>query len=135
MDCQDAKEKLLESYESVLSDDSQRQLERHLTACPNCAGLSALLNKIDVELKEAITAPRLSPGFRAALRARIDRQPRGLWTTWLPDVAYLAGSGAAILCCVLLLPFPASSVLWIGALIVTTGYSFQTLLLSSAEEL
>jgi anti-sigma factor RsiW len=135
MDCQDAKEKLLESYESALSDDLQGQLESHLTTCPTCAQFGELLNRIHVQLKEAITAPRLSPGFRAALQARIDRQPRGLWTHWLPDVAYLAGSGAAILCCVFLLPFPASSVLWIGALIAATGYSFQTLLLSSAEEL
>ena len=135
MDCQDAKEKLLESYESELSGESKRQLERHLAACPNCVGFAASLNKIDVQLKEAIRAPRLSPGFRAALRARIDRQPRGLWTDRLPDVAYLACSGAAILCCLFLLPFPASSVLWIGALIAATGYSFQTLLFSSVEEL
>ena len=135
MDCQDAKEKLLESYESALSGESKRELERHLTACPHCAEFGALLNKIDAQLKGAITAPRLDPGFRAALRARIDRQPRRLWAHWLPDVAYLAGSGATILCCVFLLPFPASSVLWIGALIATTGYSFQTLLLSSVEEL
>jgi anti-sigma factor RsiW len=135
MDCQDAKEKLLESLEGALSADGKRQLERHLIACPNCAEFGELLNKIDVQLKEAITAPRLSPGFRAALRARIDRQPRGLWRHWLPDVAYLVGSGAAILCCVFLLPFPASSVLWIGSLIAATGYSVQTLLLSSLEEL
>jgi anti-sigma factor RsiW len=135
MDCQEAKEKLLESFDGALSPDDSRQLERHLIACPNCAEFGESLNSLDVQLKEAITAPRLGPGFRAALRARIDRQPRRLWAHWLPDVAYLAGSGAAILCCVFLLPFPASAVLWIGSLIAVTGYSFQTLLLSSLEEL
>jgi len=135
MDCQDAREKLLESFEGALSAEGKRQLERHLIACPNCAEFGELLNKIDVSLEEAITAPRLGPGFRAALRARIDRQPRRLWAHWLPDVAYLAGSGAAILWCVVLLPFPASAVLWIGALMAAITYSFQALLFSSLEEL
>jgi anti-sigma factor RsiW len=135
MDCQDAKEKLLESYDGALSPDDSRQLERHLIACPNCAEFGELLNALDVQLKEAITAPRLSPGFRAALQTRIGRQPPGLWTHWLPDVAYLAGSGAAILWCVVLLPFPASAVLWIGALMAAITYSFQALLFSSLEEL
>lgn len=135
MDCRDAQQKLLESFESTLPADGKRDLERHLVACHDCAEFGELLNKIDVHLKEVITAPRLSPGFRAALRARIDRQPRGLWTHWLPDVAYLAGSGAALLCCILLLPFSASSVFWIGTVIAATGYSLQTLLVSSLEEL
>ena len=135
MDCQEAKEKLLESFDGGLSADDSRQLARHLCACPNCAGFGELLKTLDLQLKEAITSPRLSPGFRAALRSRIDRQPRRLWTHWLPDVAYFAASGAAILWCVVLLPFPASAVLWIGALTAATGYSFQALLLSSLEEL
>lgn len=135
MDCQDAQEKLLESFEGALSLDDWRQLEMHLIACPDCARFAELLKTLDLQLKQAITAPRLSPGFRAALQARIDRQPRGLWTHWLPDVAYLAASAAATLWCVVLLPFPASSVLWIGTLIAATGYSFQALLFSALEEL
>jgi len=134
MDCQEAKEKLLESSERALCPDDSRQLERHLIACPDCAEFGKLVKKVDAQLKEAITVPRLSPGFRAALQARVDRQPHGLWMNWLPDVAYLAGSGAAILCCAFLLPFPVPSVLWAGALIAATGYSFQALLLSSLEE-
>ena len=43
MDCQDAKEKLLESLEGALSADGKRQLERHLIACPNCAEFGELL--------------------------------------------------------------------------------------------
>jgi len=135
MDCQDAQEKLLESFDGALSPEDGRQLEKHLIACPGCAQFGELLNALDLRLKEAIRAPRLSPRFRAALQTRIDRRPRGLWTHWLPDVAYLVGSGAGILCCVYLLPFSASSVLWIGTLVAAIGYSFQTLLLSSLEEL
>ena len=135
MDCQDAQEKLLESFDGALSPDDSRQLESHLAACPNCVEFGELLKALDLQLKESIMAPRLSPGFRAALKARIDRQPRGLWTHWLPDVAYLAASAAAILWCVVLLPFPASAVLWIGALITALSYSFQALLFSSLGEL
>src|SRR5208337_2150920 len=107
MDCQHAKEKLLESFDGALAADDSQQLEGHLLACSNCAEFGELLSAVDVQLKEAITAPRLSPGFRAALHARIGRRRRGLWVHWLPDVAYLAGSSAAILCCVFLLPLPA----------------------------
>jgi anti-sigma factor RsiW len=135
MDCQHAKEKLLESFDGALSADDSRQLERHLAACPNCTEFGNLLSELDLQLKEAITGPRLSPGFRAALQTRIDRQPRGLWMHWLPEAAYLAGSAAAILWCVVLLPFPASAVLWTGALIAAASYSFQALLFSSLEEL
>jgi anti-sigma factor RsiW len=134
MNCQDAQEKLLESFDGALSPADSRQLERHLAACPNCAEFGELLNALDLQLKQAIPAPRLSPGFRAALLARIDRQPRRLWTHWLPDVAFLAGSAAAILWCAVLLPSPASAVLWIGALIAAISYSFQALLFSSLEE-
>jgi len=135
MDCQDAQEKLLERFDGALSPDDNLQLEKHLVACPNCARFSKSLNALDLQLKEVITAPRMSPGFRAALQAQIDRQARRRWTHWLPDVTYLAVSGAAILCCVVLLPCPASAVLWVGTLITAVGYSLQALLFSSLEEL
>jgi anti-sigma factor RsiW len=135
MDCQDAKEKLLESFDGALSPDDRRRLESHLAACPECAEFNNLLHALDVGLKEAITAPRLSAGFRTGLQAKIERHSRELWLDWLPDAAYLAGSVAAIVYCVFLLPLPASVVLWIGTLIAATGYSMQALLLGSLEEI
>jgi anti-sigma factor RsiW len=134
MDCRDAKEKLLESFDGALSPDDRHQLESHLAACPECTEFNNLLNALDVGLREAITAPRLSAGFRTALQAKIERQSRGLWLDWLPDAAYVAGSVAAIVYCVFLLPYPASVVLWIGVLTAAIGYSFQALLLGYMEE-
>jgi len=135
MNCQDAQEKLLESFDGALSPDDRCRLESHLVACSKCTEFSNLLNALDVGLKEAITAPRLSAGFRTALQAKIERHPRELWLDWLPDAAYVAGSMAAIVYCVFLLPLPVSAVLWIGTLIAATGYSFQALLLGSLEEM
>jgi len=135
MDCLDAKGKLLESFDGPLSPDDHGRLETHLAACPECTEFNNLLNALDVRLKEAITAPRLSGGFRTALQAKIERHSHELWLDWLPDAAYVAGSVAAIVYCVFLLPFPASVVLWIGVLTAAIGYSFQALLLGSLEEM
>jgi len=135
MDCQDAKEKLLESFDGALSPDDRRRLESHLAACPECTEFNNSLHALDVRLKEAITSPRLSAGFRTALQAKMERHSHELWLDWLPDAAYVGGSVAAIVYCVFLLPFPASVVLWIGTLIAATGYSLQALLLGSLEEI
>jgi len=134
MDCQDAKEKLLESYDGALSPDDRRRLDSHLAACPECGEFNNLLNALDVSLREAIVLPQLSAGFRTALQAKIERHSRRLWLDWLPDAAYVVGSVAAIVYCVVLLPPPASVVLWIGTLTAAIGYSFQALLLGSLEE-
>jgi len=135
MNCQDAEEKLLEGFDGALSPDDRRRLENHLTACPECTEFNNLLIALHVGLKEAITTPRLSAGFRTALQAKMERQSRELWLDWLPDATYVAGSVAAIVYCVCLLPFPASVVLWIGVLTAAIGYSFQALLLGSLEEM
>jgi len=135
MNCQDAEEKLLEGFDGALSPDDRRRLENHLTACPECTEFNNLLIALHVGLKEAITTPRLSAGFRTALHAKLDGHSRELWLDWLPDAAYVGGSVAAIVYCVCLLPFPASVVLWIGVLTAAIGYSFQALLLGSLEEM
>jgi len=135
MNCQEAEERLLEGFDGALSPADRRQLESHLAACPKCTEFNNLLHALDVGLKQAIAAPRLSVGFRSALEAKIDRQSRDSWRDWLPDAAYVAGSVAAIVYCAYLLPLPASVVIWIGALVAAIGYSFQALLLGSVEEM
>lgn len=135
MDCQDARDRISDGLDRPLSPDERRELDIHLASCGECAEFSHLQTTLDLQLRGAITAPRLGADFRARLYARIDPQPRGLWPHWLPDVGYLAGCGVAILCCVVLLPFPAAKMLWIGGLATAIGYSLQALLFTSLEEL
>lgn len=134
MDCREAQERLLESFDGALAPLEKSQLERHIAECPECAQFAVLQSQLDLRLNEAIAAPQLSPGFRASLRARIARERREPWPDWLPDVAHLAGCAVATGSCALLLPVPAPVVLGAGALVALVTYSVQTLLVSALEE-
>jgi hypothetical protein len=135
MDCRDAQDKISECFDRLLPPDERRELDLHLASCAQCTELSHLQTTLDLQLKQAVTAPQLGADFRARLYARIDPKPRGLWPDWFPDVGYLVGCGVAVLWCVLLLPFPVSRMLWIGGLATAIGYSLQALLFTSLEEL
>jgi hypothetical protein len=134
MDCRETKERLLESIEGAVSPLEKGQLERHISECPECAQFAVLQRQLDLRLQEYIAAPQLSSGFRAGLQARIARQRREPWPDWLPDVAHLAGSVAAIGSCALLLPLPAPVVLGTGGLVAFLTYSLQALLVSALEQ-
>lgn len=133
MNCREAQERFLEAFEGELTPLEKGQLEAHLSECPECTRFAALQSQLDLRLHEEITPPRLSSGFRADLRARIAREPRERWPEWLPDVAYLAGSGLAIAMCAFLLPLPVPVVLEAGILFAFLAYSLQTLLVSTLE--
>jgi anti-sigma factor RsiW len=134
MNCRETQERLLEGFEGAVSPLEKSQLERHISECPECAQFAVLQSQLDLRLQEGIAAPQLSSGFRAGLQARIARQPREPWPDWLPDLAYLAGSGVAIGSCALLLPFPVPVVLGTGVLVAFLAYSLQTILVSALEQ-
>ena len=134
MDCRETQERLLESFEGLLSPLEKSELEGHIAKCPECARFAAEQSRLDLRLRKTITAPQLGPGFRAALRVRIVRQQREPWPDWLPDVAYLAGSGLAIASRTLLVPLPVPVVLETGVLVAFLGYALQTLLVSALEQ-
>lgn len=133
MDCRKIQESLLESIEGTLSALDKSQLDHHLAECPECKQFGVLQSQLDHRLREEITAPQLSPGFRSGLLADIARQRREPWPDWLPDVAHFAGSGVAIGLCTLLLPLPVPVVLGMGALVAFLTYELQTILLSALE--
>ncbi len=134
MNCRETQERLLESFEGAVSPLEKSQLERHISECPECAQFAVLQSQLDLRLQEGIAAPQLNSGFRAGLQARIARQPREPWPDWLPDLAYLAGSGVAIGACALLLSFPVPVVLGTGVVVAFLAYSLQTILVSALEQ-
>lgn len=133
MNCHEAQEKLLDSFERPFAPEEKSQLEGHLSTCSECAQFAAEHTRLDLQLREGITAPHLGPWFRAGLRARIAREQREQWPDWLPDAAYFTGAALAIASCALLLPLPTAVVLKTGALAAFLAYSLQTLLASSLE--
>jgi len=134
MDCHETQERLLDGFEGALSALEKGQLDRHLAECAECARFAALQSRLDLRLQEAITAPQLSSGFRAALEARIVGQRLEPWPDWLPDLAHLIGSAVAIGSCALLLPVPVPVVLGTGVLVAFLTYSLQTMLVSALEQ-
>lgn len=133
MECSEIQERLLESFDGILSPLEKSQLEAHISGCPECAQFAALHTQLDRRLSQDISVPELSSGFRAALRARIAGEQRERWPDWLPDVAHLAGSAVAIVLCALLLPLPVPAVLATGVLVAFLAYALQTLLISALE--
>ena len=133
MDCLEAQERILGSFDTALSQLEKNDLERHISGCAKCTEFANLQSQLDLRLREQITVPRLSSGFRPAMLASVARQRREPWPEWLPDVAHLAGSGVALGVCVLLLPFPAPAIVGTGALMAGLAYLLQTVLLAALE--
>ena len=133
MDCRDMQEKILESFEAVLSPAVKDELGEHTLECAECARFVASQAQLDRRLHEGIVRPQLSSAFRARLQGRIARGVSEPWPDWLPDVAYLAGSGVAVGSCALLIPLPLSVVLGTGSLVAVLAYSLQMLLISALE--
>lgn len=133
MECHEMQQKILEGLDGALSPEEKEQLDRHLSECPGCVEFAALQKQLDVRLQEEIAPPQLSPSFRVGLHAQI-AQVREPWPDWLPDVAHLAGSVAAIGVSAILLPLPVPLVLGTGALVALIAYSFQTFVVGTLEQ-
>lgn len=134
MDCLEAQEKTLESLDGTLAAADQDQLQQHLSGCDLCTRFAEIQRALDRKLVESIDSPALSSGFGAGVRARVRPHPREPWPTWLPDVAYLAGAGAAVTLCAVLLPLPATVVLPAGAAVSVVAYAVQAIFVGALEE-
>jgi len=134
MDCREAQETILESFDQAASSDKERDLDVHLSVCAGCGHFARVQRMIDCHLAAAISVPRLSPGFRVAVKARIRRQEQTLWPDWLPDLAHLAGSVVAIGLSAVVLPFPLVATVTTGAGLAVVSYFLQTELVGSLAE-
>jgi anti-sigma factor RsiW len=134
MDCRETQNRLLECVDNEPPFLENSHLQQHISECSECKQYAALLREFDLRLREEIVAPQLSSGFRARLRGEMSNRRKEAWPDWLPDVAHLAGSGLAVGCCAVLLPFPVPVILGAGALSAFLAYSLQTLLVSNLEE-
>jgi len=88
MDCQKAQELILDSLADARPGATTPELEIHLSVCRTCRSFSETQFMLDHQLSAAITAPALSPAFRASLAKRVRREPVLVW----PRI--LAGCGS-----------------------------------------
>jgi hypothetical protein len=133
MDCQKAQELILDSLADARPGATTPELEIHLSVCRTCRSFSETQFMLDHQLSAAITAPALSPAFRASLAKRVRREPVLVWPEFLPDVAHLTGCVCATALCLSILPFPAGSVILAGLAFTLGTYFVQTVLRGSLE--
>lgn len=134
MNCREAQEQILASFEGDVFPGQRDALDKHLSECATCSDFTALQSQLDLFLREQIVAPQLSARFRAAVRAKIASQHSDMLPAWLPDVAYVAGSVAGLALCAVLLPFAATTVIEMGASVAIVVYLLQTFLRTALQQ-
>jgi hypothetical protein len=133
MDCQKAQELILESLADTRAGATTLELEIHLVGCEACRSFSETQFMLDLQLSAAISAPALSPAFRASLAKRVRREPLSVWPEVLPDVAHIAGCVCATALCLSILPVPAGSVMLAGLGFTLVTYFVQTVFRGALE--
>src|SRR6266542_3234498 len=135
MNCQEARESILELLVEPIGADRRRAMENHVATCGTCRGFAEMQRVLDARLTAALPAARLSATFRTGLREKIRRDPASAWPDFLPEIAHLAGCAAAIGMSVFLLPLPAGSVILAGAAFAGVTYFLQSVLRTCLEGL
>ena len=74
--CAEFEHEIVELEEGLLAGDAARAVRAHLDGCPRCRGWLASWSSLDAELAAALPPEFPSPGFTAALMARIATESR-----------------------------------------------------------
>jgi predicted anti-sigma-YlaC factor YlaD len=135
MDCQHVQEAILDAFDEPASAAAPDTIAAHLAGCPACATFAVRQQALDAQLSATLVPAGLSPGFRAALRRRIDLETRRLRLDALPDLVHFASCGAATLLCVVLLPFDAWMIAATGATAALSTYVLLAAARHSFEDL
>jgi hypothetical protein len=128
MNCREAQEKILASFDGDVFQGDRDALDKHLSECATCSDFAISQSRLDLLLREQIIAPQLSASFRAAVRAKVALKHSDMLPAWLPDVAYVAGSVTGLALCAVLLPFAAPTVIAMGTSVAIAVYLLQTFL-------
>ena len=126
MECRNVQEAILDSLESVTPAGTLREIDAHLAGCSACSAFAARQSALDIRLGSMLTPPELSSGFRKMLRQRIRRDAVQLWADSLPDKVHFLSCGLATVICAVIMPFPAATVLSVGAGATLTTYLVLT---------
>lgn len=130
MDCQRARDEILEIFNEPRQADVQAAVEAHVAACAACATFARKQRAIEHHLATMLVPPRLSPHARAAVRERVRRERRLFWSDLLPDAVHFASCGVVTMIGLVLLPLSATVVLGLGVL----GTLFTHAVLTAAHD-
>ena len=135
MNCEQARETLLDSLTEPVRAEVHHLIENHIAGCEACRRFAGVQRTIDARLTAAVPAVSLSPGFRSSLRARLHQRQIPSWPESLPDIAHLAGCALGIVLLLLILPQYSRTVLLAGSGFTVVTYFVQAVVRSSVERL
>ena len=135
MDCFEAQEQILEALAESQPGEIPFGLKSHLADCEICREFVEVQSSLDRQLTTLITAPVLSPTFRASLAKRVRREPLSAWPEFLPDAAHMVGCVCATVLCLAMLPFPAAPMIVAAGAFTLVTYFVQTAIRGSLETL
>jgi len=133
MNCEQARETVLESFDGPLKAQLQLAMQDHITTCEACRRFAELQQTIDARLAEALPPPCLSVGFRRSLREKLPEPAAPSWSESLPDIAHLAGCAFGVVLLLLTMPQYSNAILVAGGGFTVTTYFLQAVLRSSLE--
>jgi predicted anti-sigma-YlaC factor YlaD len=110
MECENAREAILESLLEPPSNEAQAMIEAHVAECRSCAAFMLTQRHLDRQLSQHLRPPTLPPAFRSTLRRRVRQEP-AFWSDLLPDVVHFASCGVVTLLALLWVPISAPVVL------------------------
>ena len=116
MDCQRAQDEILEAFDTARPADVQAAVDAHVADCAACAAFARKQRALDRQLATMVVPPRLTPRVRAAVRERVRRERRLLWSDLLPDLVHFASCGVVMAIGLVWLPISAPVVLSLGAI-------------------
>jgi hypothetical protein len=134
MNCREAQEIILASFDGDILQGERNDLDKHLSACAACSDFATSQTRLDLLLREQIIAPKLSVSFKAAVRATVAAPRSIMLPAWLPDVAYGAGAVAGLALSAVLLPFAVPTVITIGTSVAIAAYLLQTFLRTALQQ-
>lgn len=133
MDCQKAREYILESLAAPRLGAKPADLEAHLALCGTCRRFSETQLRLDSLLSREISPRPPSPQFRISVMKKVRREPYSIWHESLPDKAHLLGCICATALSIPVLPFPATSTLFAGTAFTLVTYFLQSIIWGSLE--
>jgi hypothetical protein len=128
MNCENARQALLDSLAGAIRAELHQLMENHVAGCEACRRFVEVQRVLDVRLKAAMPVVSLSSGFRSSLRARLSDHHIPGWPESLPDVAHLAGCALAILLLLVDLPQYSRTILLAGTGFTVVTYFIQAVL-------
>src|SRR5262245_60450361 len=135
MNCQEAREILLESLAGTVADGMELLMEDHVASCETCRRFAEVQRSLDARLTAAVPLVSLSSDFRSSLQTRLNERPLRTWSESLPDIAHLTGCALAIALLLLVIPQYSRTVLLAGTGFTAVTYFLQAVLRSSLERL